>query len=146
MNRLPRDRERLLRRRLEEAANLQPEIGELRRLLLNMGGVELVAPPGPDAAVGFLIDYGFAMAGPVKRRGMIEGGCHKNVSRLWVSGARTLIGIGTGYALSGDGLWRQHSWGIRRSGIIETTAEREVYFGIALDGSQADSFAESSLP
>jgi hypothetical protein len=56
-----------------------------------------------------------------------------------------MVGIGTGYALSADGLWRQHSWGVRRQGILETTAPREKYFGILLQGSSADSFAEANL-
>ena len=42
--------------------------------------------------------------------------------------------MATGYALSEDGLWRSHSWGLtqarNRAVIIETTVSRERYFGV----------------
>jgi hypothetical protein len=35
-----------------------------------------------------------------------------------------------GYALSDDGMWREHSWCVRPDGgIVETTVERVAYFG-----------------
>ena len=71
MKRLRSDRALLLNRKLREAANLQPEITRLQRLLLTLGGIELVAPPGPDSAVRLLIDHRFAMSGPVKRWRMV---------------------------------------------------------------------------
>ena len=145
MNRLPRDRARLLKRRLREAVELQPEIAALRQLLLGLGGVELVAPAAFDSALCLLLGRGSAMAGQVTRKRMFEGACHRNVSRLWLSNSRALVGTGTGYALSADGLWRQHSWGVQSRGIVETTSERQPYFGIVLHGIQADSFAESNL-
>ncbi len=48
---------------------------------------------------------------PVIYRPMEPSRCHRNVARLWTEkkkGSR-LVGIGTGYALSDDGLWRRHS-------------------------------------
>lgn len=39
----------------------------------------------------------------------------------------------TGYALSPDGLWRQHSWAYGDNLMIyETTVERVMYFGVEL--------------
>ena len=55
-----------------------------------------------------------------------------------------LIGIGTGYALSVDGLWRQHSWGVARDLIIESTEARVKYFGRLLRGADADMFAAAN--
>lgn len=55
-----------------------------------------------------------------------------------------IVGIATGYALSGDGLWRQHSWGVLRDGIFETTETRLKYFGIVLQGERADYFAAAN--
>jgi hypothetical protein len=51
--------------------------------------------------------------------------------------------IGTGYALSEDGLWRQHSWGLREDGgVVETTSGREMYVGLRLpDGPPSLLFA-----
>jgi hypothetical protein len=115
----------------------------LRRLLLKIGGVQLVAPPKADPALTLLLDAGFVMAGPVKRKLMNHCACHENIARLWNTEKRGIVAIGTGYALSNDGLWRQHSWGIRREGILETTVEREKYFGVLLCGAEADCFAES---
>src|SRR5258708_7764341 len=38
-----------------------------------------------------------------------------------------------GYALSKDGLWRQHSWLVTpEGGLVETTVRRAAYFGAVL--------------
>jgi hypothetical protein len=137
--------ERLLGRRLREAVELQPEIEIFRRLLLDIGGIQLVAPPGPDPAVPILIGAGFVMAGLVQCEIMKHIRCHENVARVWAQQRSGVIGIGTGYALSHDGLWRQHSWGLRREGILETTVRRTKYFGRLLQGRDANSFAESNF-
>jgi hypothetical protein len=68
--------------------------------------------------------------------------CHQNIAAIWKFQRPRIVSIATGYALSEDGLWRQHSWGILREGLLETTAERRRYFGILLSGSEADHFAE----
>jgi hypothetical protein len=72
-----------------------------------------------------------------------EGRCHENVSELWLEQKSRLVGIGVGYALSGE-LWRQHSWGVRDSDIVETTNSRTRYFGRVLTGVDADRFAEEN--
>ena len=131
----------LLRRRLRVAVGQQPDLKILRTLLLRIGGTELVAPIRFDPDVQLLMDSGFDMSGPVKCRIMRRSACHENIARLWKAKHRGLVGVGTGYALSDDGLWRQHSWGIRRDGILETTLTRARYFGIRLQGADADSFA-----
>ena len=130
-----------LDRRLREAAEQQPDLGLLKGLLLGFGGVHLVAPPGPDPDLPLLIEAGFVMAGPVVLRAMKKSGCHENLAELWASNEPGVVGIGTGYSLSDDGLWRQHSWGIRREGILETTASRVKYFGVLLQRRDADMFA-----
>lgn len=84
--------------------------------------------------------------------------CHNNVRKLWananprdVDGVRRrasarLRFIATGYALSSDGMWRQHSWLIERSErtlrLIETTAPRIAYYGFAMTERRADSFCD----
>lgn len=55
-----------------------------------------------------------------------------------------MVGIGSGYALSADGLWRQHSWGILRDGILETTERRIKYFGLILQDERANRFARGN--
>jgi len=134
----------LLHRRLREALAEQPEIRGLRALLLEIGSIELVAPPWRDCNVPVLIHAGFVMEGRVVLRIMEHSACHRNLSRLWARKRNGLVGIGTGYALSGDGLWRQHSWGVGRRGIVETTQVRMRYFGYLLQGRDADSFAAAN--
>ena len=136
--------ERLLDRRLRAAIEEQPEIENLRTLLLAVGGIQLVAPPRSDPTVPYLIKAGFVMAGPVHCEIMEDSQCHQNAAIAWARKESGVVGIGTGYALSDDGLWRQHSWGVLREGILETTAPRIKYFGILLQGCDADSFAESN--
>lgn len=143
---MTKQQERLLRRRLREAAEQQPEIEILRELLLDIGGIQLVAPPRPDSVLSLLIDSGFVMAGPVRCEIMDDSACHENVARVWSVKQHGIVGIGTGYALSeDDGLWRAHSWGLLREGVLETTVERTKYFGILLQGADADLFTQSNL-
>jgi hypothetical protein len=69
-----------------------------------------------------------------------DNGCHANAAVLWTDG--TVAAIGTGYALSEDGLWRQHSWGVDASGApVETTDARISYVGITLTAVRALQFA-----
>ena len=52
--------------------------------------------------------------------------CHDNVFLLLA--LKKLKSMQSGYALSKDGLWRHHSWGIDKNDkIVETTIERLVY-------------------
>jgi hypothetical protein len=81
------------------------------------------------------------MHGPVKLRVMERCACHLNSSRLWLERKLGVVAIGTGFALSDDGLWRRHSWGIGRDCLVETTCPRERYFGIALWSDMAEGFA-----
>jgi hypothetical protein len=50
------------------------------------------------------------MPGAVVCEVMEDSRCHENVARLWTDKRWGLVAIGTGYALSEDGLWRRHSW------------------------------------
>jgi|SRR5579863_3166840 len=134
----------LLRLRLRAAITAQPEIRQLRAVLLNFGGEEVVAPPCRYCDLHALIHAGFVMEGPVRLRAMERNACHRNLSLLWPRRPNGLIGIGTGYALSHDGLWRQYSWGLARPGIAETTLARAKYFGLLLQGRDADSFASAN--
>ena len=142
---MDREQERILDRRFREAARQQPDLKVLRRLLLGLGGTHLVAPPSPDGTLPLLINAGFVMAGPVVQRTMKKSDCHRNVAEIWAKRQDELVGIGTGYSLSDDGLWREHSWGVRREGILETTVSRVKYFGVLLQHGDADSFAVANL-
>ena len=130
--------------RVQEVSRQQPEILTLRAKLLGIGGAEIVALPltmGIDPFVPLLEIWGQVMERPVTYR-LEPSQCHLNVARLWEErkkGSR-LIGVGTGYALSDDGLWRGHSWGLNKRGIIETTVSRVKYFDLPFGGEGADRF------
>jgi hypothetical protein len=135
------EQKRLLQGRLRKAVAAQPELKRLKSLLLGFGGSFLVAPARPEPDLVRLLESGFLMGGPVSVEQMKASMCHQNVAAIWKVRHEGMVGIATGYALSQDGLWRQHSWAILRGGILETTVERQLYFGILLQGSAADHFA-----
>ena len=128
---------RMLRDRIDIVSETQPEILELREKLLEIDGEELVAIPpklGLDPFVPFLTELGEVMEYPVKLRKMEASQCHDNVERL-VKDKKPSV-MGRGYGLSDNGLWRNHSWGLKqtrgRLAIVETTVSREIYFGVLL--------------
>jgi len=60
---------------------------------------------------------------------MKTSSCHENVHTL-LKKRKIQYGY-TGYALSEDGLWRLHSWGVDHKGmLIETTVLRVMYIGL----------------
>ena len=133
-----------LNRRFREAVSKQPELRQLKTLLIRLGGDFLVAPPKPDQDVPMLLQQGFLTSGPILQKIMKSSSCHRNVAAVWKKKRFGIVGIATGYGLSDDGLWRQHSWGILRDGVLETTQTRLKYFGIVLQGKGADFFAANN--
>jgi hypothetical protein len=133
-----------LQKRFRSAVANQPELRSLKTLLLKLGGEMLVVPAGPDADVPTLLHQGFCMSGPVRLKVMERNGCHQNAASVWKQQKFGVVGIATGYALQMDGLWRQHSWGVLRDGILETTVENSKYFGILMQGEAADRFATTN--
>jgi hypothetical protein len=140
------DQKKFLQARFRKAVGDQPELKHLKVLLLRLGGDFIVAPQRADPDISALLEFGFLMRGPITMELMARNGCHQNVASLWKSPKRRIIGVATGYAMSEDGLWRQHSWGVLRDGLLETTEAREIYFGILLQGSGADRFCQTYLP
>lgn len=67
------------------------------------------------------------------------------VARYW-NDHRETCAIVTGYALSEDGFWRQHSWLRRKEPtaeqyhLLETTIRRAKYFGMILTEVEAELF------
>lgn len=104
-----------------------------------LGSGDLVPMPGSDPHLSDLVTSGEFMNEDVVSEPNEPNQCHFNSAYLFVCGRTT--GIGTGYALSSDGLWRQHSWGLRSGTIVETTVSRVKYFGLRLFGEEADIFA-----
>ena len=71
--------------------------------------------------------------------------CHDNVAKLYSYSRPRIDAIVTGYALSKDGLWRRHSWGLRKGKVIETTELRKRYFGKVLDANESQEFVDSQM-
>lgn len=104
----------------------------LEQRLVGLGGARVVVT-GIDEDLDELLDRGvmFDAAGAVLQRSRMSQ-CHENAAVLAAEGR---VRIATGYALSDDGIWRQHSWVVGRHDdiLIETTERREAYFGVLLD-------------
>lgn len=108
--------------------------------LLAYGGQHVVPPLVPDPLLAPFTKWGQRWEGPVLHRPMQRSQCHNNAIALWREGHAAAIG--TGYALADDGLWREHSWAVSHAGeLVETTVVMEIYFGVELRGSDAESFA-----
>jgi len=126
---LEAEREAFLRDRNRAAFADDPRRAELERRLLDLGGV-LALLFLPDPQVGELLDRGryFPGAGALMRCGE-PSNCHANAAMMFVQ-SRGEVRIASGYALSSDGLWRQHSWGIDAvdGRVLETTERRVRYF------------------
>jgi hypothetical protein len=109
-------------------------------VLLSHGGEQVVPPTTPDRLIDVLRTHGWLWSSPILFVPGQPSACHRNAVALWRSGAAQAVG--TGYALSDDGLWRKHSWACAEDGhLIETTEPRTAYFGVELRGRNADSFA-----
>ncbi len=139
------DQKTFLKGRLRKAILEQPELKQLKSLLLKFGGDFIVAPPRRDPDVPRLLQCGFLMSGPILFKPMKASMCHQNVSAIWAKRRKGLVGVATGYALSKDGLWRQHSWGVMRDGVLESTEKRMKYFGLLMQDSAADHFASCNV-
>lgn len=141
----PIERERLmyLRERVTRCISASPRLAGLRDLLLALAGHEVVLH-SHEPHLEQLLTRGREFRGEGARdHPMLPSQCHTNAALLWqFSGGA--VGIATGYALSEDGLWRQHSWGTKPGLVIETTEPRLRYFGVALSGWESAEFAEEN--
>ena len=60
---------------------------------------------------------------------MASNECHAN--SMVLACAEDDLRYATGYALSGDGVWRSHSWAVDQHGkVVESTVPRQLYFGV----------------
>jgi hypothetical protein len=105
-------------------------------MLLARGGDLVVPHRNPDADLDELVAAATDFPTPARSIGGDDGACHRNAAEVWARGE--VPAIGTGYALSPDGLWRQHSWAVDGDGtVLETTsAERLAYVGVRLDSGE----------
>lgn len=119
------------------------ELKKLReKLLKKFGGEEVV--PVRETQLDKLLNKGNLIK--LDSRIFIRGRssqCHQNSCLLYQQND-CITHIGTGWALSEDGLWRQHSWAIKNNNIlVETTEDREKYYGILFNGEEAELFIKN---
>jgi hypothetical protein len=117
----------------------------LREHVLSLGGLACLTPAQDGHAEALIARGTFRLGtGAYLMLGGVSQ-CHANSAALWI-GAPERFQIVTGYALSEDGLWRQHSWALERLArggdrIVETTERRLAYFGVGLSEAESDDFA-----
>lgn len=120
----------------------------LEQQLLTLGGTRMIYRYEPDLKL--LLERGETFSGPVELISGESRQCHANVARIW-NEQREIVSIVTGYALSEDGLWRQHSWLIQGKltvgpyRLIETTTSRIMYFGVLLTQTEAEVFYQTNM-
>lgn len=127
-----------------------PDILKLRDHLLAFGGEEVCLPvKEPD--LNNILQYGQLWTGrPVRTIKGDRSQCHRNVAYLWHTNQENgNIFICTGYALSDDGMWRQHSWALildqNKREIVETTKKRVAYYGYAMDAERSMQFYKENV-
>jgi hypothetical protein len=111
-------------------------------IVLKDGGYAIVPRFDPDPFIDALIERGLNYSdGLVFLKPGTERECHINSCKLWEAGEAAAIG--SGYGLSEDGLWREHSWAWDfNSRIIETTERRCSYFGLRFEGEDARHYSD----
>ena len=116
---------------LEDMKKMYPSMDnhllDLRQKLLTFAGETVCFPPCEED-LNNILSYGqFWIGGNAKLMRGEPSQCHVNSANLWEQN-KDATRICTGYALSEDGIWRQHSWLVwhkaRSNQIVETTVKR----------------------
>jgi hypothetical protein len=127
---------RFQQEKLDQALKSKPYLKALHDRLLELGGsVPVIWNPGHTTEENFmhlLLMLGRVSSGRGARlRVMARNGCHANAEALAKRYPRKYQAE-TGFALSDDGCWREHSWAFdtTKNQIVETTELRKRYYGI----------------
>jgi hypothetical protein len=126
---------------MASAVASQPKFATLADRLMALGGAHVVATFEED--LDTLLGRGSVREGPVRFLKGRASHCHANAAALYEADPANRVV--TGWALSEDGLWRQHSWCERARSLVETTERRVAYFGIELGDDEADEFCFNNL-
>ena len=133
-----------------EALRELEDFRTLHSILIRIGGWETVfAHDEPDMKA--ILERGRYFPGKSLSISGRPSQCHDNVRSFYANPTKKTVGakICTGYALSEDGFWRQHSWlyqpyttsgGKETFRIIETTVKRLAYFGFIMTDAEAQKF------
>lgn len=117
---------------------------ELKDILLDIGGWAACIPRiEPD--IEKIMARGRRFPGKSIMMKGEPSRCHSNSAYCWDEN-RDSCSICTGYALSRDGMWRQHSWVRTNSGlVVETTEKRAQYFGYIMNLAECEMFLAENL-
>jgi hypothetical protein len=110
----------------------------LENILLPLGG-ESISFPKLEEDLDKILTRGLIWT--PKNRIFMKGEisqCHRNTCRLWYAN-KDQVQIATGYALY-DEKWIQHSWGIQKNRVVETTLPWEKYYGYVMTDEEANDF------
>lgn len=126
----------------QEAAKMQ-RMFALRDKLLEFGGEEVCMPIFEEDYDAIMTRGQFFYGDHARMRVGRPSQCHRNSAYLWDAN-RGRCQIATGYALSEDGIWRQHSWVVQPLTVSwrvwETTVKRVAYFGVVFDDAECERF------
>ena len=128
---------------LPSDARMMP-LMELKDILLDYGG-ESVCFPYIEEDLGRIIERGILWDGADAEMMLGQPSqCHMNSAYCWDAN-RDKTTIATGYALSEDGMWRQHSWCVgfyddETPYIVETTSPRIAYYGFPMTYAECERF------
>lgn len=115
----------------------------LKKKLLDIGGWGVCIRQEPD--LENILSRGRRFPG---KSIMMKGEpcqCHMNSAMCWDAN-REICKICTGYALTRDGMWRQHSWVVTNEGlVVETTMKRISYFGFIMTEDECEIFLDQNL-
>lgn len=116
----------------------------IKKLLLGLEGWA-VCVPYRDPDLPKILERGRSFPGRSRMMRGRPSQCHSNSAYCWDEN-RELCKICTGYALSSDGMWRQHSWVVTNDGeVVETTEKRTRYFGYVLTEDECEQFLFDNL-
>jgi len=126
--------------------------GELFSKLLSFGGdsVNKVYEEDLDNLINYGVLYDTSTEYELVK--MEPSNCHKNVVTFYSNFIKDSnnsydeLSIVTGWALSSDGIWYQHSWLYFNYDdvIIETTEPRLLYYGTILKYTDLDNFIDNN--
>lgn len=136
---------------VEDAKKLHPNMDErmfeLKNRLLSFAG-DAICLPKYEEDLENILKYGQFWLGYNAEKVTGEAcKCHSNSARIWMDN-KEITNICTGYSLSADGMWRQHSWLIHRKArsnrIVETTQPRVLYYGFAMTPEMCEEFVSEN--
>lgn len=152
-------REEFLDRRFKRFLKGDSRYQDLKNKLLSIGGKIVVLQPEP--ALDELLSRGkvFKDKKPIRyvcktaveeqKFGLrlYSSECHTNIAYDYVRFCGKGFKIVTGWAISYfDGDWRQHTWGLWKGHVVESTVLRRLYYGYALTPEESVQFVFSNAP